>query len=252
MQSLWQVSHAPAYYNETIVPKGIIEIIFNFSEGETGIATINGQQNKLPNCFISGFCTQPIQVKLPGQQVFFGVLLQPFAVQQIFGMPAGELANATIDLALMDKNINYLWEEIYNAQTFTNRVGVVLQWLRKYFFVPQPRETFIHNFLTGSISPDYSAGSLARELCYSPRQLSRKMTVATGLNTETILLYKKYLQALKLIHHSPLSLTAIAYECGFSDQSHFIKSFKAFTNLTPGKYKESKSPVMAHLYQDVR
>ena len=87
---------------------------------------------------------------------------------------------------------------------------------------------------------------------YSPRQLSRKLTEATGMNTEEILLYKKYLHALDLIHQSDLSLTQIAYQSQFSDQSHFIRSFKTYSGMTPGVYKASKGFMKGHFYENVR
>jgi len=31
-------------------------------------------------------------------------------------------------------------------------------------------------------------------------------------------------------------LTELAHECGYSDQAHFIKEFKAFTGKTPTQY----------------
>jgi AraC family transcriptional regulator len=55
-----------------------------------------------------------------------------------------------------------------------------------------------------------------------------------------------------LIHRTDLSLTAIAHQCQFSDQSHFIRSFRAYTDMTPGEYKRNKSYVKGHLYKDVR
>lgn len=108
------------------------------------------------------------------------------------------------------------------------------------------------DFLTGTRQHDLSVKTLADSLCYSPRHLSRKIIEATGLNAEEILLYKKYLHAVHLIHYTSLSLTEIAYDCHFSDQSHFIKSFKAFTGMTPGEYKRIKSDVKGHVFEDVR
>lgn len=40
-----------------------------------------------------------------------------------------------------------------------------------------------------------------------------------------------------LIRNSRLSLTDIAYQCGFFDQSHFIKVFKHTTGFLPNRYK---------------
>jgi AraC family transcriptional regulator len=44
-------------------------------------------------------------------------------------------------------------------------------------------------------------------------------------------------KAISLINHSNRSLTEIAVECGFFDQSHFIKTFKDVTAFTPKEYK---------------
>jgi AraC family transcriptional regulator len=33
-------------------------------------------------------------------------------------------------------------------------------------------------------------------------------------------------------------LTEIAFECGFADQSHFIRSFKNYYEVTPSEYRK--------------
>jgi AraC family transcriptional regulator len=44
-------------------------------------------------------------------------------------------------------------------------------------------------------------------------------------------------RALTLIKFSDASLTGIAYQCGFFDQSHFIRTFKEVTGMSPGEYR---------------
>jgi AraC-like DNA-binding protein len=210
------------------------------------------QTSPLPACFISGFSTVPIQVRLPRKQVYLGVLFQPLAVRKIFGTPGGVFVNLTVDLTLVDNGMRFLWDALAAKEKFADRVDVLLNWIKKKCFVPGPREYLIHHFLGDGSPQDHSVTTLSAELCYSPRQLSRIMTESTGMNTESILLYKKYLRAIQLLHKTELSLTAIAFECQFADQSHFIKTFKTFTQITPGEYRRNKSQVMAHLYKDVR
>ncbi len=43
-------------------------------------------------------------------------------------------------------------------------------------------------------------------------------------------------KALKLLQNREVSLSNVAYECGFSDQSHFIRTFKNLTGILPGEY----------------
>jgi len=45
-------------------------------------------------------------------------------------------------------------------------------------------------------------------------------------------------RALSLIQQTGMSLTAIAHACGFADQSHFNRTFKALTGMLPGAYRE--------------
>ena len=52
----------------------------------------------------------------------------------------------------------------------------------------------------------------------------------------------KYIRKIKTEHSVTLlvkseSLTNIAYQCGFSDQSHFIRCFKSTYNMTPNTFK---------------
>jgi AraC-like DNA-binding protein len=46
-------------------------------------------------------------------------------------------------------------------------------------------------------------------------------------------------KALHLIKTADCSLTSVAYACGFSDQSHFIRTFKQYTGFLPAAYQRS-------------
>jgi AraC family transcriptional regulator len=52
----------------------------------------------------------------------------------------------------------------------------------------------------------------------------------------------KVSHALTLMKAGNTSLTSIAYECGFADQSHFIHTFKNLTGFLPAKYRKLYSP----------
>lgn len=234
------------------MPKGIVEVIFNFSNGTAIPARVGEKQHALAPCFINGFNTAPLQVQLPEHQQFFGVQLQPLAVKKIFGIPACEFSDTVVDLNLLGPGFQSLWHQLAEQKSFDARVAVFSTWLERKLPAWQPQENLVNNFLSAIDMHGLSVKELAHSLCYSPRQLSRKMAEATGMNTEEILLYKKYLHAVHLIHHTDWSLTQIAYQSNFSDQSHFIKSFKTYTRMTPGEYRAGKSYVKGHIFENVR
>jgi AraC-like DNA-binding protein len=249
---MWQVDRFNSLHKEQIIPKGVVEIIFNFSNGSPINAQLGARNCNVPNCFINGFNTTSIRLDLPRQQVFFGIQLQPSAVKMIIGAPASVFADQLVDLTLLSPAFDSLWHQLAEQKDFAARVAVFCNWVTRKCLDTQAREKLINDFLYGTTRHDVSVKDLATELCYSPRHLSRKIFDATGMNTEEMLLYKKYLHAIHLIHHSNLPLTKIAYQCRFADQSHFIKTFKAYSGLTPGEYNRRKGYLPGHIFQNVR
>ena len=252
ISAIWQLEGPVPFQTEHIIPKGIVEVIFNFSAGSPIRAELGNQQYHLSNCFINGFNTAPVQLQLPEHQLFFGIQVQPLAVKKIFGIPACEFTDRVVDLSLIDPAFNSLWCQLAEQSSFDNRLTTFLSWIEKRVHDWQPQEQLVNSFLSAVDQHDLSVMELAYTLCYSARHLSRKLFEATGMNTEEILLYKKYLHAMHLIHHTDLSLTQIAYQSNFSDQSHFIRSFKNYSQMTPGAYKRTKSVVKGHIYANVR
>ncbi len=253
VQFMWQVDRCNMNFRkEVIVPKGNIEIIFSFNQSDKFFAQIDSLNYSLPRCFINGFNTSPIHLQLPLKQFFFGVVFHPTAIKRIFGVPASEFANQCVDMTLVDGSLNSLWHQLAEQQNFNQRVRVLSVWLQKRLAFLTKREKKFNDFLTQWSDSTLSVNQAADRLCYSSRHLSRKVKEHTGMNLEQKLLYKKYVQAIHLIHHTELSLTEVANSCYFYDQSHFIKTFKSFAHLTPSEYKIAKSHVVGHIFQDVR
>jgi AraC-like DNA-binding protein len=252
IRSIWQIDDPAPGKNETIIPKGVVEIIFDLSESVPVRSGINNKEYQLAKCFINGFNTRPVQLQFPEKHFFFGVQFHPAAIKHLLGVPASEFTNLPVDLALLDTSFHSLWEPLAEATTFPERVAVITGWIEHRIIEAHPQELLLNSFLENTNMHTFTINELAKTVCYSPRHLSRKIYEHTGMNTEQFLLYKKYLQAVHMTHHTDLALTAIAYHCNFSDQSHFIRSFKSFALITPKEYRQNKSYVPGHMLKHVR
>lgn len=252
VRSIWQIEGVTTFQNETILPKGIIEIIFNFSEDNSIIGIVNSQSFQLPRCFLSGINTHSIQLQLPQHQTFLGIQFNPVAIKYLLEVPCCEFTDQTIDLNLLNLSFNSLWHKLVEKKTFNERVALLIAWLESRSIHFSQREILLNSILEPNGQHILPVPEIARTLCYSARHLSRKIYELTKMNTEQILLYKKYLHSLYEIHYSDNSLTEISYNSNFADQSHFVKVFKSFTSLTPGNYKKIKSSMPGHIYQNVR
>ena len=251
VQSFWQVTRNNSYEKEIIIPKGIVEIIFNFSPAVIHTELYNSGFS-IPGCFIQGYHTGSITLSLPETQSFFGVVLHTVSVKKILGVPAGEFARKCIDLTSVDPSVHSLWHQLADKQSFRERTMLLSDWILKRISGLSDRDRSFNALFTLNTSRNLTVPAVSDWLCYSPRQLSRKFYQLSGMNTEQTLLYLKYLKARKLIHNSGLSLSQIAYACEFSDQSHFIKTFRSFTNLAPKEYRNRKSEIESHYFENVR
>lgn len=82
-----------------------------------------------------------------------------------------------------------------------------------------------------------SSGLLADKLCMSQSQLNRKVKSITGFSTAEYILQMRMERARRLLASTEISVGEIAARCGFEDQSHFTRSFKAIFGLTPTQYR---------------
>ncbi len=247
----WQVQRTNSQIaNETILPKGIVEIIFSFSDEQTVFESAVIDKYLMPKYFINGYNTIPFHLHLPESQSLFGVQLLPSATKKLFGANTGELLNKCIDLTLIDKRIETMWYQLAEKRTFNERVNLFSTFALKENKDTDKRVQLLDIFLHNTANNQrLSATKLSQIINYSTRNLSRKIKELSGMNTEEFIWYKKYLQSLHCIQNTDLSLTEIAYESGFADQAHLTKSFKHFTCLLPSEYRKQKSQMIGHIYR---
>ncbi len=248
----WQSESMHSGSTEWILPKGVVEIIFDLTGQDNITAEIGKKRISLSSCFISGYNTKTVKIHFPVDQRFFGICLKPSSVQHFMGVPSGEFYNQPVDISLILPAIGILWEQMESANSFNDRIAAFSKFIAWHEMNISSRDKRIDRYLTQTELQIMSVQDLADELCYSPRHISRKLYRLTGMNAENIMRYKKYRQSLKMLHNETLSMTEIAYLCHFTDQSHFIKTFQSLAGMTPGEYKRSKSPMEAHIFHNVR
>ena len=86
---------------------------------------------------------------------------------------------------------------------------------------------------------------MAAVVFMSERSLSRKVKTLTGATPKQMLMTIRLEHAAQLLLNSEFNITQLSYETGFSDPSHFTRSFKKHYEMTPTEYRErhSSSPV---------
>lgn len=88
-------------------------------------------------------------------------------------------------------------------------------------------------------SCQFSLESLYDHFSISPQTLRRRFKNATGKTMSDYLTSLRLNKAKHLLTTTSLDLTDICLQCGYTEQTSFIRAFKSKEGATPGKYREA-------------
>jgi AraC-like DNA-binding protein len=169
----------------------------------------------------------------------FGVYLYPYALPDLFKIPATAISNQMPGLfELFGQEGRDVEEQVMLAHTTQQRIDIICRLLQKQLGQTSRPQPGVFNAISHII---HSKGlvrvdELAGKHFLSLRQFERKFKECSGFSPKLFSRIIRFQQALHQYHNKHISLTQIAYECGYYDQSHFIHDFKSFSGHHPKQF----------------
>lgn len=84
---------------------------------------------------------------------------------------------------------------------------------------------------------DFGVNEFANEMAMSRAQLFRKIKSATGLTPMDYIMSQRIEKAEQMLRTTTLSITEIAFTCGFNDAAAFRRNFQKIYGVTPSQYR---------------
>jgi AraC-like DNA-binding protein len=82
----------------------------------------------------------------------------------------------------------------------------------------------------------------------SKKQLERQFSLAVGTTPKVFCRVSRFLDVChRLREYQQRTLTELTHECGYFDQSHFIKDFKQFSGFTPKQFSDRNNVSFADI-----
>lgn len=100
----------------------------------------------------------------------------------------------------------------------------------------------VHDRLHDEYADSLSLGDLARAADVHPAHLARSFRREYGCTIGDAVRRLRIEAACRLLASGDTSLGEVAYSVGFSDQSHFTKTFHLLIGLTPSQFRSRHSP----------
>jgi AraC-like DNA-binding protein len=221
-----------------ILPDTCVEIFFNYTN--TTIAKISGKTKfDSKGSFVTSRMSSYMDVQLPEGSSSIAVCFRPGVAFPFFNLPMKELTDDNVLLSeVWGKQVHELEDRLAALVTNEERVKLIQRFLLNFI----GKETVERNdydyclwqinLLRGKVP----LKTISRKTNVSNRQLSRQFNTYLGLSPKEYARVIRFLHSIENLKKFPLySLTQIAYESGYFDQSHFIHDSKEFSGMTPGE-----------------
>lgn len=222
-------------FHHRVLAESSPEWIF-YCKGQFETDGTGTERHKTPLSCLSGQLQSFKKLYTRSDFCLFGVYLFPYAVPGIFGLPAHVISDQTVDTGtLLGREGQVLEERIYTAPDHQQRVILISQFILQR--LANSRET--HNPVFASVrqilfsSTALSIPALADNCYLSRRQFERKFIHYAGYSPKQFQRIARFNAVIKGFEQRPVSLTEMAYKCGYYDQSHFIHDFRLFSGYNP-------------------
>lgn len=225
---------------ETVLPffaDGFPGIVFNVAPNGLYLQHKN---KKLSEIFLYGQTINPIKLYVKGRYKMIVFQMFPFAVRILLDIEPKILNDDCFDLTgLLEQNRQF--KNLKETDKTKRQIEIVSSFL----------ESIVQN---SPINPDesillainlilqfkgkVSVSELRNKLFLTERTLERRFVKEVGVTPKVFCKIIQFQNSLMEVTNDESNhLTNIAYGNGFSDQSHFIKTFKKYTGLTPSEFQ---------------
>ena len=195
-----------------------------------------------PEFTISGQVNYPSHLYTDGNVEMIVVVFQPYALKAFLNLPISLLHNQEVSgYDLESKYLKQLAAQILDCENTSLCISLIEQWLLSQIADTLTSKTtyniqriaFVIKQLF--VMPATSVTELASIACLGKKQFERLFNELIGANPKEYARIVRFQKSLKLLQHDfeNINLAQLAYQCGYADQSHFIREFKQFSGYTP-------------------
>ncbi|GAA3960292.1 helix-turn-helix transcriptional regulator [Mucilaginibacter dorajii] len=240
-------------HDDHVFASGNVEIMFNLGS-EAPQMIIDGKNSVQPAVQLWGQTIRPFSFTSVGKHSMLGIRFFGHTAAYFFDEPIGNFNDLLTDLRdVAGPQSRVLYDQLLDAPLPGKRIALVEHYLLALLHRSEAKlaKVALMGSLVKSLGRDdffESINSIANYHGLSSRYLQTLFITYSGLGPKLYARIGRFRKSLDLVAAGQLSLTAIAYQCGYFDQSHFIKDFKYFTGSQPSRfYAESSTDLFVPL-----
>lgn len=249
----WHETSTPAAGKERVMPDGRMQIIINLASDR--ISTFSGENAEHRASFsgtlLAGAYSGYVTIDASELTSVMGVSFKPGGAYPFLGMKAGELRDVDAPLeALWGRAARSLRERLLEARTPLLKFRLLEQFLIANADRPLARRPAVAFALRAleATAHTRAISSISEEAGLSPRRFIEAFEEEVGLTPKLFCRVQRFQRVLARVHAGHGIVWAdIANACGYFDQAHFIRDFKAFSGVNPSTYLKYRGEFQNHI-----
>ena len=253
VEQIWYYQNDPQPHSkERLMPDGCMSLVINLADNQTRFYDPD-DTSKLTTygpVTLTGPRTSSIAIDTDEQACVVGISFRPAGALPFLKMPCAELHNHIVNVDdLWGRLASELRVRILEAATPAKKLHAVelilLQRAAGNFKEHPVVEDAIQQFLRAP-----QAARIA-EFTHKSGLTSRRFIdlfkYHVGLAPKLFCRVRRFQDVLRSISAGrPVVWSNVALDCGYFDQSHFIRDFRSFAGLNPSKYLSDHSAFSGH------
>ena len=228
---------------------GCVEIMFNL-EGVHWQTKINDQFISTPGVELWGQIIKPLDFRAPGKHRMIGIRFYPHAASAFLNEDISLFNDGVTDLsAVMGPSVQELHKRLLDALSTHQRIALIEDFLLKRLSQLEKKldkVRLVQAVMNELKKEDFfdNIDNVASRYGITSRYLQKIFLLHTGVTPKLYSRINRFQNSLLLIAKGGSSLTSIAYECSYFDQSHLIKEFRSFTGNSPSSFDPDNSSAL--------
>lgn len=238
---------------ERILPTGTVGLVINLWEDDIRLYDRDdtGRVQRSHGAVITGAFSESMVIDTAEQQWVMGVIFKAGGAFPFLKMPASELQNAQVPLdALWGAQGSRLRERLLDAPTPESKFRVLervlleqaVRNLERHPAVRFALREFLH------VPQARTIADVTGQVGLSARRFIQIFSDHVGLTPKLFCRVRRFQEVLHLVTAGGrIDWTDIALSCGYFDQAHFNRDFRAFSGLNPSAYLAQRTEHQNHV-----
>lgn len=247
VEAVWASHGEGVFETEEILPRSRTEVLFAMGDRHWLRDPEDARRDRAyETSFVSGLHQRPLHVVSPSNSAMAGVRLRPAGAAAFLRDTPAAIAGSVVDLdAVLGREVERLREQIATTRDLRRRALLLAAAVARHLASTPPLSDAVR-FALATLHASHGGASIrgiVRATGYSHRWVTEHFRSEVGLGPKAYARTVRFESAFeRLMALDRVDWADFAVDCGYYDQAHLAREFRALAGATPTEIFRRKAP----------